>query len=291
MGGCNSVEESTVAVVEHFGRFDSLKTSGLACVPWFCCFSIAGKVSLRVQQLVIKMETKTRDNVFVTIQCAVQYRVVPDKVYDAFYKLQDREKQISAHVCASLRARAPKIGLDQLFEVKEDLATDVKKELKVFMEEAGMFVIDVLIMDIEPAASVREAMNEINAADRNRVAAISKAETAKILRVKEAEADAEARFLAGQGIARARAEIIKGLEMSVSHFTSTVENTSANDVMQLILSTQYYDVLKDLGTHSKASTVFVPTPNIMPGQFDHSSHMRQSMLEAAAGAEMMKKDT
>jgi len=220
---------------------------------------------MRVQQLLVKVETKTRDNVFVNIAVAVQYTVMTDKVYEAYYKLSEPHAQIEAHVSASIRARAPKIPLDSLFEIKEDLARGVAEELEKSMTSCGFAIMDVLITDIDPNQAVKNAMNEINSSERLRVAALSKAEAAKILRVKEAEADAEARHLAGKGIALARAEIVKGLEDSVQAFTSHVAGTNPNDIMRLILTTQYFDAMKDIGANSKSNIVYIPhsaTPNI-----------------------------
>jgi len=258
MGCCTSVEESSIGVIETWGQFRRLAPAGFVYINCCCGQSMAGRVSLRVQQINVKVETKTRDNVFVHISVAVQYNVVKDKVYEAFYKLTAHESQIEAHVSASIRARVPKTFLDALFEVKEDLASSVKSELEASMTSYGYSIVDVLITDIDPDASVKHAMNEINASERMRVATLSKAEAAKVLRVKEAEAEAEARHLAGKGIAMARAEIVKGLEESVQQFTSHVAGTDPQDVMRLILTTQYFDTLKEIGAQSKSNVLFLP---------------------------------
>jgi len=265
MGCCTSIEESNVGVIERFGKFNKLEPAGFVCLNCCCGEAIAGQVSLRVQQLLVKVETKTRDNVFIFISVAVQYSVMRDKVYEAYYKLSQPHAQIEAHVSASIRARAPKIPLDALFEIKEDLARGVAEELEKAMSNAGFQIMDVLITDIDPDASVKHAMNEINSSERLRVAALAKAEAAKILKVKEAEADAEARHLAGKGIALARQEIVRGLEESVQQFTSHVAGTNPNDIMRLILTTQYFDAMKDIGANSKSNVIYIPhsaNPNI-----------------------------
>jgi len=262
---CTTIEESNVAVIERFGKFARLETSGFVCLNCICGESIAGKVTMRVQQLVVKLETKTRDNVFVYITVAVQYTVMKDKVYEAYYKLSQPHAQIEAHVAASIRARAPKIPLDALFEIKEDLARGIAEELEKNMATCGFEILDVLITDIDPNATVKHAMNEINSSERMRVAAISKAEASKILKVKEAEADAESRHLAGKGIALARQAIVKGLEESVHAFTDHVAGTSPNDIMKLILTTQYFDMMKEVGQNSRSNTLYIPhsaTPSI-----------------------------
>jgi len=261
-----------VAVIERFGKFERMETSGCVCLNVCCGENVSGKLSLRVQQLVVKVETKTRDNVFVFITVAIQYNVMKDKVYEAYYKLSQPQAQIEAHVSASIRARAPKIPLDALFEIKEDLARGVGEELEKCMSTFGFAILDVLITDIDPNAAVKHAMNEINSSERLRVAALSKAEAAKILKVKEAEADAEARHLAGKGIALARQAIVHGLEDSVHAFTSHVAGTNPSDIMNLILTTQYFDMLKEMGANSRSNTVYIPhsaTPSL--GEHAHGS--------------------
>jgi len=276
---CTTIEESNVAIIEKFGKFARLETAGCVFLNCCCGEAVSGKVSLRVQQLVVKVETKTKDNVFVYITVAVQYNVMKDKVYEAYYKLSQPHAQIEAHVSASIRARAPKIPLDALFEIKEDLARGVAEELEKSMSTCGFAILDVLITDIDPDASVKHAMNEINSSERLRVAALAKAEAAKILKVKEAEADAESRHLAGKGIALARQEIVKGLEESVSAFTTHVAGTNPSDIMRLILTTQYFDTMKEIGANSRSNIVYIPhssNPSI-------GDRLQESMIVGASG--------
>jgi len=195
--------------------------------------------------------------VFVSIDVAVQYQAMESKVYGAFYKLTEPHQQIKAYVFDVVRACVPKITLDEVFLTKEEIASAVKQELEKDMEEYGYDIKQTLITDIIPDVNVKKAMNEINAAERRRVAAQDKAEAEKIRIVKAAEADAESKYLAGVGISRQRLAIIEGLRDSVQGFTDTV-GASTKDVMDLILVTQYFDTIKDIGSHSGQNTLFLP---------------------------------
>jgi len=280
MGICfATVEQSNVGVVESCGKFEKLARPGCVCLNP-CTESVAGRVTLRIQQLDVRVETKTQDNVFVTVIVAVQYHVLPERVYDAYYKLSAPHSQIQAYVFDAVRSYVPKLPLDGVFESKEEIANAVKTELAKSMDSYGYFIVQALVTDIEPDATVKKAMNEINAAQRLRVAATDKAEAEKILRVKAAEAEAESKFLGGQGIARARKAIIEGLRESVTEFTEAVPGTTSQHVMDLILMTQYFDALKDIGTHGKASTIFIPHS---PGAVhDIQGQLRNSILSADA---------
>merc|ERR1712232_83607 len=240
------------------GKFSKLGHAGF---NWaFGCLGdkIAGSVSLRVQQISITVETKTKDNVFVTLQVVVQYQVIESAIYYAFYRLSNPSEQIKSYVFDVVRAQVPKLNLDQVFEQKEDIAVAVKDELLNVMGEFGFDILKTLLTDINPDVKVKRAMNEINAAQRQRIAATDRAEAEKILIVKAAEADAESKYLAGVGIARQRKAIVEGLQESVTTFADSVEGTSAKDVMDLVLVTQYFDTLKDLGSNSKSNTIFIP---------------------------------
>ena len=276
------VQQQTVSVVQRLGKFDRLAEAGLHVrVPFI--EKVAGTVNLRVQQLDVEVETKTRDNVFVRVIVSVQYYVLADKVYDAFYKLDDPVNQIKAFVFDVVRARVPKIKLDDVFEKKDEIAGAVKAELSQVMDDFGYGIVKTLVTDIDPDAKVKEAMNEINAAQRMRAAATEKGEAEKIMQVKAAEADAEAKALSGKGVADQRQAIVEGLRESVDEFQRTVPGTSAQDVMNLILMTQYFDMLKDIGQSSKANTILLPHS---PGHVgDISSQLRDAIItgnEAAA---------
>ena len=271
------VQQQTAAIVQKLGKFDRIAESGLHFkIPFV--EKVAGTVNLRVQQLDVEVETKTLDNVFVKVIVSVQYFVIPAKVYDAFYKLDDPVNQIKAFVFDVVRARVPKIKLDDVFEKKDEIASAVEAELSQVMDDFGYGIVKTLVTDIDPDAKVKEAMNEINAAQRMRVAASEKGEAEKIIQVKAAEADAEAKALSGKGIADQRRAIVEGLRESVDEFQKTIEGTSAADVMNLILMTQYFDTLKDLGHASKTNTILIPHS---PGALsDLAGQLRDSMITA-----------
>ncbi|XP_040370019.1 hypersensitive-induced response protein 2 [Rosa chinensis] len=275
--GCLQVKESKVAVREHFGKFDDALEPGIHCLPWCFGYKIAGEVSLRVRQLDVKCETKTKDNVFVNVVASIQFRALPEKVEHAFYKLTNANEQIQAYVFDVIRASVPKLELDNVFEQKSDIAKVVEKELAKAMSAYGFKIVQTLIVDIVPDDRVKRAMNEINAAARLRVAAMEKAEAEKILQVKRAEAEAESKYLAGLGIARQRQAIVDGLRNSVVLFSENVPGASAKDVMDMVLLTQYFDTMKEIGALSKSSSVFIPHG---PGAVrDVASQIREGLLQ------------
>jgi regulator of protease activity HflC (stomatin/prohibitin superfamily) len=279
------VRQQTAAVVERFGRFKRIAPAGLNIkIPFID--RIAGRLSLRIQQLEVRVETKTQDNVFVFVVVSVQYYVLPGKVVDAFYKLQNAQGQITSFVFDTVRARVPTIILDDLFEKKDDIAMAVKQELDTVMDDFGYGIIKALVTDIDPDAKVKASMNEINAAQRLREAAIQQAEADKIRVVKAAEGEAESKALQGQGIANQRKAIIEGLKESVENFNSSINGTNAQDVMNLVLMTQYFDTLKEIGMSGKGSTILMPhSPG---GMGDISEQMRNAII---TGNEVGKKHT
>lgn len=251
------VRETEVAVVENCGEYSRVLPAGLTCL--MCpCESVAGVKSLRIQQFNMQCDTKTKDNVFVKVSVAVQYYVIADKVYDAFYKLTDDKNQIRSYVFDGIRSALPKLDLDQAFSSKSEIADSVKTSLADLMDDYGYQIVNVLIVDLDPDNSVKNAMNEINASQRLRVANSYKADAEKVLLVKSAEADSESKHLTGMGIARQRKALVDGLQDTVSQFSSDVDGTSAKDVMDLLLLTQYFDMIKDIGAKSHSSTLFVP---------------------------------
>ncbi len=275
--GVFTVRQQTAAIIERFGKFKKISNAGLNFkIPLID--QIAGRLSLRIQQLDVRVETKTKDNVFVFVVVSVQYYVIPEKVVDAFYKLQNAEAQITSFVFDVVRARVPEIILDQVFEVKDDIATAVKKELDQIMDDFGYGIVKTLVTDIDPDASVKTSMNEINAAQRMRMAAIEQAEADKIRVVKAAEGEAESKALQGQGIANQRKAIVNGLKESVAEFQTNIHGTSAQDVMNLVLMTQYFDTLKDIGLSSKNNTIMIP--HGPAGMNDISEQMRNAMISA-----------
>lgn len=257
-GLCVCVHESEVAIITSCGKFHDVKGPGLSIVP--CCIgqSVAGSLSLRVIQLDVRAETKTKDNVFVTLTVSVQYQVIEDQAEKAYYKLTNPQQQITAYVCDVVRSSIPKIVLDEVFEKKEQIAKDCKEQLSKTLSSLGYNIKEALVTDIDPDPKVKNAMNEINAAQRLRMAAVEKAEAEKILAVKSAEAEAESKHLAGIGVARQRKAIAEGLHDSVTSFTDNVPGASSQEVMDLVLITQYFDTLKDLSDNADAATLFLP---------------------------------
>ena len=272
-----TVEQRTTAIVQRLGKFVWEAGPGLNVkVPFID--KVAGRINLRVQQLNVKIETKTEDNVFVQMVVAVQYYVLPEKVYDAFYKLDDATRQITSFVFDVVRAQVPKIKLDDVFEKKDDIANIVKSELAQVMEGFGYGILKALVTDIDPDAKVKESMNEINAAQRMRVAATEKGEADRILKVKAAEGDAQSKALQGRGIADQRQAIVAGLRDSVDEFQRSVPGTTAKDVMNLVLMTQYFDTLKEIGASSRSNTILIPHS---PGSLASlSEQIRNAMIEA-----------
>lgn len=272
-----TVRQQTAAIVERFGRFKKVSNAGLNIkIPFID--RIAGRLSLRVQQLDVRIETKTKDNVFVFVVVSVQYYVLPTKVVDAFYRLQDPKSQITAFIFDTVRARVPNTILDELFQTKDDIAKAVKTELDQVMDDFGYGIVKALVTDIDPDASVKESMNQINAAQRLRVAAVEQAEADKIRVVKAAEGEAEGKALQGQGIANQRRAIIDGLSASVENFSKAVQGSSAQDVMNLVMMTQYFDTIKDIGQASKTNTILIPhSPG---GMSDLTEQFRNAMITA-----------
>ncbi|MGP8175609.1 MAG: SPFH domain-containing protein [Terracidiphilus sp.] len=272
-----TVNTAEVAVITRFGKFLRIADPGLNWKrPFFD--SVAGIVSLRVNQISLTMETKTKDNVFVTIPISVQNRVRPEKAFDAFYKLSDPTAQIKSYVEQVILGHVPGMTLDEVFATQSSIAAAVKQELDADMATFGFEIVNVLVTDIIPDAKVKSAMNDINAAQREQVAANARGEAEKILVVKKAEAEAESKALQGQGIANQRKAIIEGLRSSIEQFQQTVEGTSSKEVMQLVLVTQYFDTLKSIGESDKTSTLFLPhTPGAVK---EVSDQIMESMLVA-----------
>ncbi|CAI9771847.1 unnamed protein product [Fraxinus pennsylvanica] len=277
---CGCVDQASVGVVEKWGRFQRLAEPGFHFFNPLAGECLAGILSTRINSLDVKIETKTKDNVFVQMHCSIQYRVIRGNADDAFYELQNPEEQIQSYVFDVVRAHVPRMTLDELFEQKGDVAKAVLEELEKVMGEYGYNIEHILMVDIIPDPSVRRAMNEINAAQRMQLASGYKGEAEKILQVKKAEADAEAKYLGGVGVARQRQAITDGLRENILNFSHKVEGTSAKEVMDLIMITQYFDTIKDLGNSSKNTTVFIPHG---PGHVrDIGEQIRNGLMEASA---------
>jgi regulator of protease activity HflC (stomatin/prohibitin superfamily) len=243
--------------VERFGKFHKLCQPGLHFkIP--LVDKIAGSLTLRLMQLDVQVETKTLDDVFVDITTSVQFMVLPHKVFEAFYTLDDPEKQIKAFVFDVVRSRVPKIKLDDVFTTKDEIAFSVRDELQEVMNAFGYDITKTLVTDIMPDKKVKAAMNEINEAQRLRIAANERGEAEKILKVKQAEADAESKALHGKGISWQRKAIMDGLKDSLTDFQAHIPGVNHEAIMHLILMTQYFDTLKEMGTSGKMNTIMIP---------------------------------
>lgn len=262
-----TIQTAHAGVIQRLGKFSRIASPGLNIKLPFID-SLVRTLSLQVQQLDVKVETKTKDNVFVQIPISVQYRVDPDKVFDAFYKLSDPIKQIESFVYNVILGHVPKLTLDQTFEQQAEIAVDVERSLDASMKEFGYSIVKSLITDIVPDTKVKAAMNDINAAAREREATVSRAETEKLLLVKKAEAEAESKRLQGEGIANQRKAIVDGLRESITKFSEAVEGATAQDAMALVLLTQYFDMMKEVAGTNRSSTIMMPhTPNALSDLF------------------------
>lgn len=243
------VRTQEVGVVEDLGQFKTLLDPGLHCITW-PLQGVVARLSLRIQQLDVICETKTKDNVFVQVAVAVQYRVLVDRAYDAYYRLTDPRNQIQSYVFDVVRSTVPKMELDEAFASKADIAAAVLDQLKDVMTDYGYEIKNCLVTDLAPDHKVKASMNEINASRRLKEAAAHKAEADKVKQVKAAEADAEARYLSGLGVARQRKAIVQGLQESVGTFADEVEGATPKDVMDILLLSQYFDTLSSVGANS-----------------------------------------
>ena len=270
------VKQQTSAIVERFGKFESVRTSGLQFkIPLID--RIAGRINLKIQQLDVIVETKTKDDVFVHLKISIQFQVLEDKVYDAFYKLESPREQITSYIFDLVRAEVPKMILDDVFEKKDDIAHAIKTELKDAMSEYGYDIIKALVTDIDPDASVKEAMNRINAAEREKIAAQHEGDAQRILIVERAKAEAESKRLQGKGIADQRREIARGLEESVD--TLNKAGINPQEASALIVITQHYDTLHAIGSENKSNLILLPnSPNTASAMLNE---MTASLLAAS----------
>jgi regulator of protease activity HflC (stomatin/prohibitin superfamily) len=279
------VKQQTAAIIERFGRFQSIRQSGLQMkIP--LVDRVAGRLSLRIQQLDVIIETKTLDDVFVKIKVSVQFVVLREQVYDAFYKLEYAHDQITSFVFDVVRAEVPKMKLDDVFVKKDDIAIAVKRELQEYMSEYGYDIIKTLVTDIDPDAQVKAAMNRINASEREKIAAQFEGDAARILIVEKAKAEAESKRLQGQGIADQRREIARGLEESVEVLNRVGINSQ--EASALIVVTQHYDTLQSLGEETNSNLILLPNApqagsnmlNDMVASFTASNQIGEAMKNA-----------
>ena len=279
------VKQQTAAIIERFGKFVAIRQPGLHIkIP--LVDKVVGRMSLKILQLDVIVETKTKDDVFVKLKVSVQYKVVPTSVYDAFYKLDFPQDQITSYVFDVIRAEVPKMRLDDVFEKKNDIANAVKGELNEAMTNYGYDIIKALVTDIDPDGQVKEAMNRINAAEREKVAAQYEGDAARILIVEKAKAEAESKRLQGQGIADQRREIARGLEESVDVLNGVGINSQ--EASALIVVTQHYDTLQSIGEHTNSNLILLPNSpqagsdmlNNMVASFTASNQIGEAMKES-----------
>jgi regulator of protease activity HflC (stomatin/prohibitin superfamily) len=279
------VKQQTAAIVERFGKFVAIRQPGLHIkIP--LVDKVVGRMSLKILQLDVIVETKTKDDVFVKLKVSVQYKVVSSSVYDAFYKLDFPQDQITSYVFDVIRAEVPKMKLDDVFEKKNDIANAVKGELNEAMTIYGYDIIKALVTDIDPDGQVKEAMNRINAAEREKVAAQYEGDAARILIVEKAKAEAESKRLQGQGIADQRREIARGLEESVDVLNGVGINSQ--EASALIVVTQHYDTLQSIGEHTNSNLILLPNSpqagsdmlNNMVASFTASNQIGEAMKES-----------
>lgn len=278
------VKQQSAAIVERFGKFQGVRSSGLNIkIPLID--KISGRISLRILQLDVIVETKTKDDVFVKLKVSVQYKIIAEKVYDAYYKLDYPQDQITSYVFDVVRAVVPKMKLDDVFEKKDDIANAVKGELNDAMLNYGYDIIKALVTDIDPDAEVKSAMNQINAAERKKVAAQYEGDAQRILIVEKAKAEAESKRLQGQGIADQRREIARGLEESVDVLNNVGINSQ--EASALIVVTQHYDTLQSIGEETNSNLILLPNSpqagsemlNNMVASFTASNQIGEAMKE------------
>lgn len=291
-----TVKQQTAVIIERFGKYNSIRQSGLHFkIP--IIDRLAGKINLKIQQLDVIIETKTKDNVFVKMKVSVQFKVLQDKVYDAFYKLEYPHDQITSYVFDVVRAEVPKLILDDVFERKDDIAIAVKRELNEAMTTYGYDIINTLITDIDPDIQVKNAMNRINAADREKTAAEYEAEAGRIRIVAKAKAEAESKRLQGQGIADQRREIARGLVESVDILNKVGINSQ--EASALIVVTQHYDTLQAIGADTNSNLILLPNSphagaemlNNMVASFTASNVVGESMKSANSTKRLTKHTT
>lgn len=268
-----TVSQQTVAVVQRFGKHAGMANAGLNFkIPFID--NIVDRVDLRIQEMVVNVETKTQDNVFVRMSVAVQYEV--RNPYDAYYKLTSPRGQIESYVFDAVRAKVPLMKLDKVFEAKDDIADTVKEQLTETMDDFGYNIIKALVTDIDPDQQVKDSMNRINAAERLKVAAEMEADADKIRKVKAAEAEAESKHLQGLGIARQRKAIADGLSESAELVREHMDDVNAEGIMALLLMTQYFDTLQSMAETSNTRTIFLP--HSPAGMSDIQEQLRQAVM-------------
>lgn len=278
LSGIFTVKQQTAAIIERFGKFNSIRMPGLHFkIPFVD--KVAGKVSMKINQLDVNVETKTKDDVFVKMKVSVQFVILKEHIYESFYKLEDPDAQITSYVFDTVRAEVPKLKLDDVFLRKDDIAIAIKRELEDAMNTYGYGIIKALVTDIDPDAAVKDAMNRINASEREKIAAEYEGEAERIRIVAKAKAEAESKRLQGQGTADQRREIAKGLEDSVEVLNQVGINSQ--EASALIVITQHYDTLQSMGETNKSSLI------LLPNSPSAASDMLSQMVTSFAAANQL----
>lgn len=274
------VKQQTAIIIERFGKFQSIKHAGLnMIIPGVD--QIAGRVSLKIKQLDVEVETKTKDDVFVKLNISVQFQIIRDAIAEAFYELSNPNAQITSYIFDTVRAQVPKMKLDDVFEKKNEIAVAIRGELESVMQQYGYQIIKTLVTDIDPDSDVKKSMNRINASERLKVAAEFQAEAERIKIVAEAKANAESKKLQGQGTADQRREIAKGLEESVEMLNKV--GIGSQEASALIVITQHYDTLQSMGENANSNVILLPnTPS-------NASDMMSSLITSLTTAEEISK--
>lgn len=278
--GVRIVKQQTTIIIERFGKFQSIKHAGLnIIIPGID--QVAGKLSLKIQQLDVDVETKTKDDVFVRLNISVQFQIIRSAIGEAFYELSNPNAQITSYIFDTVRAQVPRMKLDDVFEKKNEIAVAIRGELEAVMREYGYQIIKTLVTDIDPDADVKKSMNRINASERLKVAAEFQAEAQRIKIVAEAKANAESKKLQGQGTADQRREIARGLEESVDMLNKV--GIGSQEASALIVITQHYDTLQAMGENSNSNVI------LLPNSPSAASDMMSSLITSLSTAEEISK--
>jgi regulator of protease activity HflC (stomatin/prohibitin superfamily) len=285
-----TVKQQTVAVIERFGRYTKSVGSGIHMKAPLGFDKIVARPTLRIQQLDLKMESKTKDDVTVGLQLAVQFCIPNiEKISDAYYKLVDPKVQMDAWVFDVVRSKVPFLTLNEVYENKDDIAKDVEERLKERMHLYGYEIVRALVNDVVPPEQVRDAMNEVNTQQRLQVAANAEGEKNKIITIKKAEAEAKSKELQGIGIANQRKAIVKGYKESIEDFQKSISDASSKEIMELVIVTQYFDTMERLGSDARSKVVFLPSSPGAVGDFMNQIRMAMASADEANTEDMDSK--
>jgi len=279
------VQQQEIGIVERLGKFNRIKRAGFHLkIP---IIERIKKQSLKVQQLNVNVESKTSDNVFVTVQVSVQYKVPDDddKIYKSVYELTEPEEQMKSYIFDIVRAEVPRLSIDEIFNEKSKIAMAIKKGVGKSIEDYGYIILEALITDIKVDERIQQAMNDIVASEREKIAVIQRSEAKKIEMIKAAEAEAEAKKLQGTGIANQREEIIRGFRHSIEDLKSI--NIKEDEILKFVLLTQYFDTLKDVAA-SPSNTIMLPgSPK---GFSDFEDSIREAMISSNIASNLSLKE-